>query len=59
MRHSKIVAYRRAEVSKMLVDGLTQDAMAKSLNCSQGLICNDVAYLDTYLKDISPRVTHF
>jgi hypothetical protein len=46
MRHYKIVAYRRAEVSKMLVLGATQDQMAKTLNCSQGVISTDVAYLD-------------
>jgi hypothetical protein len=46
MRHYKIVAYRRAEVSKMLVLGATQDQMAKTLGCSQGVISTDVAYLD-------------
>jgi hypothetical protein len=46
MRHKKLVEYRRAEVSRMLILGMTQVEISKQLGCSQGLISTDVSWLD-------------
>lgn len=47
MRRSKIISYRRAQISRMLVLGMSQENMSKQLGVSQPVISRDIAFLDT------------
>ena len=51
MRHKKIVEYRRQEIGKMLVLGMSQHDIARELNGSQPTINRDIAVMQESARE--------